>query len=200
MKRLSSVLLSAVLLAVIFPTLSHAALITENWVAYITNIYGENTENPFLEIGNEFNITFSYDDLDTGRTVTRASDGYTWEQLGSEADYKDITSVIFSSNLAAAVAASTYSPEYYQTFIYDSPYHGYRQFASVQLGYDLSVIDDITWNTSLVYNYMGGGQQQVNLKIKSSNIVDPIPEPATMLLFGTGLVGLVGSRLRKKKK
>ena len=29
--------------------------------------------------------------------------------------------------------------------------------------------------------------------------VDPVPEPATMLLFGTGLAGLLGGRPRKKK-
>jgi hypothetical protein len=38
-----------------------------------------------------------------------------------------------------------------------------------------------------------------NLSFRLISNADPVPEPATMLLFGTGIAGLIGSRIRRKK-
>ncbi|MEN8141762.1 MAG: PEP-CTERM sorting domain-containing protein [Thermodesulfobacteriota bacterium] len=49
---------------------------------------------------------------------------------------------------------------------------------------------------------MGGttGFRAVDNILLDAEAPEPIPEPATMLLFGTGLASLAGSRLRKNKK
>ena len=46
----------------------------------------------------------------------------------------------------------------------------------------------------------GGGDQDYNDLVVEVGGAAPVPEPATMLLFGTGLVGLAGARFRRKKK
>jgi hypothetical protein len=52
---------------------------------------------------------------------------------------------------------------------------------------DMGLVDDIGvhWTMSCGNDVIEGG--------------DPVPEPATMLLFGAGLVGLIGRGLKKKK-
>lgn len=40
---------------------------------------------------------------------------------------------------------------------------------------------------------------QVDNVLITADPTDPVPEPATILLIGTGLVGLAGARLRRKK-
>ena len=50
------------------------------------------------------------------------------------------------------------------------------------------------------YNFSQSAVQYSGFKQTGGVTVNPVPEPATMLLFGMGGVGLVSSRLRKKKK
>jgi len=50
-------------------------------------------------------------------------------------------------------------------------------------------------------NATGHHQYEMETNFNDSVCVPAsVPEPTTMLLFGTGLAGLAGSRIRRKKK
>lgn len=68
------------------------------------------------------------------------------------------------------------------------------------LGYTLQILgfaDNAGSSYLTSFSSPEGGDSTTNLYASVS--AAPVPEPATMLLFGTGLLGLFGARFRKKK-
>ena len=88
-----------------------------------------------------------------------------------------------------------------ETFIFgidvdksDGPFVGGADFAGSTLA--ATFTGDLIFDTTLVGTY--GKTRHLKAKADVSGEVPPIPEPATLLLVGTGLVGLTGFRKKFK--
>jgi hypothetical protein len=174
-----------------------------------------------ISIGDTFSISFTYDDSAFFRTTTYSATGevyFSGIPSHSEEHLKTFSDVDYSMNGSIADWINALPPAtggytVQQTYVLlDSPNKRYYSIYSsrdfdLYSSYSLSIgpyqQDGSNWGVFDWYDSRGGYLDNVMISISFGTVethpVSPIPEPSTVLLLGSGLMGLAWCGRKRKK-
>lgn len=176
-------------------TIDALKLSTDGWTLY--DNYWTGTDNSNLSaaeiaaiVGVSELAELYKDDVDggegTGSDALSYDPYYTTYYFNSESDPKDAT-IMFDGPTGENIDSTN-------KFLYVKDGNHTPAFYVFDIGTAWDGIEDL-----VMVNFWASRGAISHVTILGNSPV-PVPEPAIMLLFGTGLVGLAGARLRKKKK